>query len=80
MICISKILNLPQIEEVIIKSNRFNPNKLVLKIFSECTIINTKKLNSEFVKELINRNEELWKNEICDIIINEDKDGLYSLK
>ena len=52
MICISKILNLPQIEEVIIKSNRFNPNKLVLKIFSECTIINTKKLNSEFVKEL----------------------------
>ena len=35
---------------------------------------------SEFVKELINRNEELWKNEICDIIINEDKDGLYSLK
>lgn len=80
MICISRILNLPQIEEDIIKSGRFCPNKLVLEEFSECTMINIKRLDNEVTKELINRNEELWQDEICDIIIDEDEYGVYSLK
>lgn len=54
MVCISRILNLPEIEKTIYKCGRFKPNNLILNEFSKikynkkytkCTLVNTNNIS-----------------------------------
>lgn len=75
MICISKIIDMPQIEKEIINSNRFIPNKLVLSVFDKA--FNGDKLIIHN-KDIINTNKErLRENTACDI--KENDDGSFSI-
>lgn len=76
MICISKIIDMPQIEKEIINSNRFIPNKLVLSVFDK--VFNGDTLDIK-EKEIINTNKELWSRETTTCDIKENEDGSFSI-
>lgn len=65
MICISKLLNLKEIEDEIYSSRRFNPNKLILKIYDNLNIAPI----TFNCNKIINVNKSIWNDEECDVII-----------
>lgn len=76
MICISEIINKPEIKEKILTCDRFIPNQLVLSVFNR--VFNYEHKNIEDT-ELIHTNEEIWAkhSKKCGLIKNED--GSYSI-
>lgn len=76
MICISKILGIPEIEDKVYKSGRFVPNKLILNEFSKCEY-SPKYKNYEH--KIINTNEELWEEEQFDINLIKCEDDVFKI-
>ena len=76
MICVSKIIGKPEIEQKIYECGRFHPNKLVLSVFDEVFNGNLSKIEDT---TLIHTNEDLWSKETSHCNLKENEDGSYSI-
>lgn len=77
MICISKIINKPEIEEEIINCESFIPNKLVLNVFDNVFNKEFKDINDN---NFINTNKKVDDNNLDNLEVVKNEDGSISLK
>lgn len=76
MICVSKIIGKPEIEQKIYECDRFLPNKLVLDVFDK--VFNGQISKTEDTT-LIHTNEELWSKQTTRCNLKENEDGSCSI-
>lgn len=74
MVCISRILGIPEIEDKIYRSGRFHPNTMVLNEVLKCDFKPKYKI---YEHKIINTNEELWDEEECGIEFVKNEDGSF---